>query len=274
MLYTREITDPLQVQFIILFALYSADEPLMRTDLINVVLDNCNVAFTDFQIALHHLIETDHAKTYERYDDNQYYEITEKGLNVYDFFIQSVPIYIKDPIRQSIKELFLEKRRREAVQSNIVPINRREYKTECKLFNDDKLQLLDLTIYSGTYDDAKTMSDNFNKHHVEIYGMLLKMLSVPELKDEPIFNFEKPDASFDAEAYEAELEKKYTPTDDVEKDDITKYEERLEQEQRKLEENPDTATDTDMAENSDIAADTDATENADINNQTQKTTAE
>ena len=47
LLYTREIEDELMIQFIIMYALMGADEPLAYADLLSVVQDNCEINFND-----------------------------------------------------------------------------------------------------------------------------------------------------------------------------------------------------------------------------------
>ena len=51
-LYKREIEDELMIQFIIMYALKGADEPLAYTDLLNIVQGNCEINFTDLQLGL------------------------------------------------------------------------------------------------------------------------------------------------------------------------------------------------------------------------------
>ena len=78
MLYQREINDPVLIQFIILYTLNQAKDYVPYNNLINLVLDNCNINFQDFQVALDNLEHTHHVKTfleseqktkYKRYND-------------------------------------------------------------------------------------------------------------------------------------------------------------------------------------------------------------
>ena len=55
-LYKQEIEDELMIQFIIMYALRGADEPLAYTDLLNVIQGNCEINFTDLQISLDNLV--------------------------------------------------------------------------------------------------------------------------------------------------------------------------------------------------------------------------
>ena len=42
--YTREITDPVLIQYIILFTMASADRTLTHNQLTSLVLDKCNIS--------------------------------------------------------------------------------------------------------------------------------------------------------------------------------------------------------------------------------------
>ena len=181
MLYQREIEDSVLIQFIILYTLYNADQPLGYDDLLNLVLDNCNISYPDFQLALDNLITTRHLTASLEGERRQIYAITKKGENTSDFFRQIVPVYIREPISESIKKLFIDKRRKEAVRSNIVPMNAKgDYRTECSLYDDDKMQLMELNLFAGTRADAEKMAKRFKANHAEIYAEIIKMLSENE----------------------------------------------------------------------------------------------
>ncbi len=180
MLYQREIDDSVLIQFIILFTLYSCDAPIGYDDLLNLIMENCNISYFDFQPALNNLINTSHIRTIETDNDRLLYEITPKGLNTSDFFLHTVPVYIREPIQDSIKELFLEKRRKEAVRAQITPINLRDFKAECSLYDDDKMQLLELNIFAGSKEMARIMVDKFKSDYLNIYDKILRLMTEDE----------------------------------------------------------------------------------------------
>ncbi len=61
MLYNHEIDNSTLIQFIILYALNKANELVAYGDLLNLVLENCNIRYTDFQLSLDNLVNTKHA---------------------------------------------------------------------------------------------------------------------------------------------------------------------------------------------------------------------
>ena len=177
MLYQKEIDDSVLIQFIILFALLKADKPLAYNELLNVVLDNCNINYNDFQVALDNLVSTGHALTRLEGQHNQIYSLTQKGENAGDFFKTNIPIYIREPIEESIKQLFLEERRKNAVRAGITPVRRDEYAAECSLFDDDKTQLMGVTLYAGTREQAENIAEYFKANYDRIYEEILKCMT-------------------------------------------------------------------------------------------------
>lgn len=184
MLYQREIDDSVLIQFIILFTLYNSDAPLGYDDLLNLVLENCNISYTDFQLALHNLTSTNHVSVTDINERQDLYEITKKGLNTSDFFNTIVPVYIREPIKDSIKQMFIDKRRKNAVRSSIVATTPRgDYRTECSLYDDEKLQLMELNLFVGTREDAEKMAKFFKSHSQEIYERIIMIMTENEPLD-------------------------------------------------------------------------------------------
>lgn len=177
MLYQKEIDDSVLIQFIILFTLDNVDRPIAYNDLLNLVLDNCNINYNDFQIALENLILTDHVQTFLESEHNQIYAITQKGSTAGDFFKSHIPIYIREPIEQSIKELFRSERIKNSIRGGITPVRKNEYNAECSLYDDDKTQLMHLSLYIGDREQAENAVKYFKSHSDTVYGKILEAIT-------------------------------------------------------------------------------------------------
>ena len=173
MLYQKEIDDSVLIQFIILFTLNNSDEPLPYDALVNLVLDNCNINFNDFQIALANLEDTRHVRAYLEGPHLQKYEITEKGANAGDFFRTNIPIYIREPIQQSIKEMYRTERLKKAIRSSIYPVRRDEYSAECALFDDDNTRLMKVSLYAGSREEAEKIAEHFKNNAYDMYEQVI-----------------------------------------------------------------------------------------------------
>lgn len=180
MLYQKEIDDFVLIQFIILYTLSRVDSPIPYNQLITIILDNCNINYNDFQVALDNLVNTKHVETTLEGKHNQKYGITQKGMNASDLFTANIPVYLREPINQSIKNLFIEERRKNAVRSGIVPVRGNEYSAECQLYDDDNTQILSLTLYTGSRDEAEKMAEYFRTHSDTVYQKIIEAFSSHE----------------------------------------------------------------------------------------------
>lgn len=180
MLYQKEIDDSVLIQFIILFTLDNVDRPVAYNDLLNLVLDNCNINYNDFQIALDNLTSTDHVQTFLEGSHNQIYAITQKGSNAEDFFKSHIPIYIREPIEKSIKELFRNERIKNAIRGGISPVRKNEYSAECALYDDDNTQLMSLSLYIGDRAQAEKTVEYFKAHSEIVYQKILEAITETE----------------------------------------------------------------------------------------------
>lgn len=176
MLYQKEIDDSVLIQFIILFTLDNVDRPIAYNDLLNLVLDNCNINYNDFQIALDNLTVTDHVQTFIEGEHNQIYAITQKGSNAGGFFRMHIPVYIREPIEDSIKALFREERIKNAVRGGITPVRKNEYSADCSLYDDDNTQLMQISLYIGDRAQAEKTVEYFKAHSDHVYKKILELL--------------------------------------------------------------------------------------------------
>lgn len=184
MLYKNEIEDELMIQFIILYTLNRADDSLAYTDMLNVVQGNCEINFTDFQLGLDNLVQTGHVTESKLSDILTVYDITQKGNYVIEFFYKHIPLIIREPIDKTIKKLYLEKRRREAVRASIEPINEREFEAVCELCNDDKTVIMSLRLYAGERADAERLAENYKNNSAEVYSKILDIFNDMERDNE------------------------------------------------------------------------------------------
>lgn len=173
MLYQKEIDDSVLIQFIILHTLNKADAPVAYNDLLNLILENCNINYNDFQIALDNLVSTEHVRSFIESEHNQKYTVTQKGAYAGDFFKSHIPVYIREPIENSIKELFREERRRNAVRGDISIAHHGEYTAECSLYDDDNTELMSVSLYIGTREHAEKTVRYFKKHADIVYEKVL-----------------------------------------------------------------------------------------------------
>lgn len=181
--YTREITDPVLIQYIILFTMASADRTLTHNQLTSLVLDKCNISFTDFSIALDNLINIGLLNRYKPEENLHIYELSEKGVEANGFFYRSIPIYIREQIVAYIAPFFREEIRKSSTRAEILPINEQEFMVHCGIY-DNKTPLMELNFYAGTRKTAAEMVRHFKEKQDEIYQTILYAMTPAEQETE------------------------------------------------------------------------------------------
>lgn len=182
MKYTREISDPMMIQYIILYTLCESKRILTHNQLTSIVLDQCNIPFTDFAIALDHLINIGFITRYKPEKTVYTYELTDKGIEANEFFSHSIPIYIREDISQYIAPFFHEEVLKNSISAEILPINEHEFMVSCTVL-DKKTPLMELNFYAGTRQTAAAMARNFKKHNEEIYQKIAEALTPSDEED-------------------------------------------------------------------------------------------
>ncbi len=183
LLYTREISDPVLIQYIILFTMNEADRTVTHNQLTSLVLDRCNISFTDFTIALDNLINIGLLVRYKPEPNIHIYELTEKGVEANGFFYRSIPIYIREQIVDYIAPFFREEIKKSSSKAEIIPINEQEFMVQCGIY-DNKTPLMELSFYAGTRKTAAQMVRHFKKKQDEIYQTILYAMTETDENEE------------------------------------------------------------------------------------------
>ena len=176
-MYTREIDDPVMIQYIILFTLSKAARRVTHSQLTCLTLDKCNISFTAFQIALDNLVQIEYVKILPNGFDEKMpiYELTEKGIQANGFFEHSIPIYIREQIEEHIKPFFEQENLKRSVRAKLVNVSGEEYAVECAIY-DSTSPLMQLNFYAGTRSTAAKMIRNFKANPEEVYTKIMQTL--------------------------------------------------------------------------------------------------
>lgn len=176
MKYTREIEDVVMIQYIILFTLAKADRHVTHKQLTGLILENCNIEFANFQIALTNLINTGHVRSFSIDELTTVYELLPKGREAHKFFERDIPIYIREPIADAIPPFFNEEEKRKSVKAELMPLSRTEFSVKCGIY-DREAPLLEMTVYAGTREDANKMLKYYNENTEKIYQKVIDIMT-------------------------------------------------------------------------------------------------
>lgn len=176
-MYMREVDDPVTIQYIILFTLAEAKRKVTHSQLTCLTLDSCNINFTNFQIALDNLVQIEYIRKLSNPIDEKMpiYELTQKGTDANSFFANSIPIYIREQIKEHIEPYFAEEKLKKSIKATLVPINENEYNVECALY-ESVSPLLEISFYAGTREIAARIARNFKANPEKVYKEIFESL--------------------------------------------------------------------------------------------------
>lgn len=176
-MYLREVDDPVIIQYIILYTLAEAKRKVTHSQLSCLTLDGCNINFTNFQIALDNLVQIEYVKILPNNIDEKMpiYELTEKGIEANGFFAHSIPVYIREQIKEQIEPFFAKEKLKKSIKASLVPINENEYNVECALYESTS-PLMEISFYAGSREVAAKIIRNFKANPEKVYSEIFKSL--------------------------------------------------------------------------------------------------
>lgn len=174
--YNREITDMIMIQYIILFTMAKSNRVMTHSQLTTLILDNCNINFSDLRIALDNLSDIGFIRIFTGSDNNEHCELLPKGVESNGFFQNYIPVYIREPIERSIAPFFHEEELKKSVRAELLPINEKEYIADCGIF-EGNTPLMQLSVYAGTRSTAAQMVRKFKSDPERLYSLIMTALS-------------------------------------------------------------------------------------------------
>ena len=187
MIFRREITDPIKIQYIILYTLNEADRIVTHDQLTSLVLDKIDIPFTEFRIAIDNLEKIGHIRVFSPDDKQTYCELLPLGKEANSFFNKRIPYSIRTAIKDYIKPFFREEIIKRSVVGDLLPLNENEYMADLGVYDGDT-PLMKICMYAGTRAYANSMIREFKKDPQLVYETVLELLGneqEPPKSDEP-----------------------------------------------------------------------------------------
>lgn len=164
-----------QNKVLILYILNKIGKPIANNSLYELVISNQDINYFYFQQFLLDLIDTKYITTYSG-ENESVYEITDAGKNALDLVKDILPGIIKLKVDGSIKEDLSNIEEANSITSEYIPISSTEYNVKCKIIENGKT-IFAIETYAPTRQQAKSISENWEKNAVNIYPKLLEILN-------------------------------------------------------------------------------------------------
>lgn len=160
---------------LILYILDKIARPISNDDLYRLVLDSQEMNYFYFQQFLLDLIETKYIKNYIN-ENESIYEITEIGKNALVLVEDLLPGIVKLKTDGTLKTSLNIIEEENSISAEYIPISKNEYSVKCKIVESNKT-LFEVSTYAGSREQAKNITDNWNKNAIDIYPKLLNLLN-------------------------------------------------------------------------------------------------
>ena len=164
-----------QNKLLILYIMSKVNKPLNSEELLQLVLSITDMNYFYFQQFLLDLLENKYIADFES-DSSKLYIITEIGKETLELTENIIPGILKLNIDKSFKENLINIKEELSVTAEFIPESEKEYFVKCKLVENSKI-LLDITLFAGSREQAKNITDNWKKNANLLYPEIFKMLA-------------------------------------------------------------------------------------------------
>ena len=171
-----KIEDSLEIKLIILYTMNKADKPLTSAELTHIILGSAKINFFDIHKAMDFLTEADEVYIINDENNQAYYALTNDGKVCANHFYDIIPLEVRNYIDDCLASLFKEHEEKRRLTAETVPIDYESFNAKFSL-SDGDIKLLDLSVFAGDEELAKKMCKNFKENSVELYDIILKILT-------------------------------------------------------------------------------------------------
>ncbi|CCZ56449.1 putative uncharacterized protein [Clostridium sp. CAG:1219] len=103
--------------------------------------------------------------------------LTDLGISTLTELLELIPGVDLYNLKKMINKNTVKIKTDYSIGTNIIPIKSDEYKISCYI-KDGTDELINITMYAGTKDQAKNISKNWSENSEKIYTKLLSLMTV------------------------------------------------------------------------------------------------
>ena len=161
-------------KLILLYIIDMANMPISNLQITKIILENQFMNYFIFQQFLNELCELEYLSS-EVVDNKTFYTITPAGKQTLSYFVNHIPIGVKNSIDRSITKIRKKIKNETFVKADYQPESENEFIVKCQV-REDNFSLIDLEISVGTKSDCNTICENWRKYSNQIYEEILESL--------------------------------------------------------------------------------------------------
>ncbi|MCI9076416.1 MAG: DUF4364 family protein [Dorea sp.] len=158
-------------KLIILYMLDRVDFPLSNSQISDFMLNKEYTTYFKLQQALSELIDAGFIQE-EPVRNRTLYNLTEDGASTIGLFRKNISHAIRQDVNDYLREKQYELKNEVSVKADYYRNTNQEYSVHCRVM-ENTLPLIDLTITVPSEEEAKTVSNNWQKKSQEIYAQIM-----------------------------------------------------------------------------------------------------
>ena len=112
----------------------------------------------------------------EETENIKYYKITELGSSTLSELLELIPGVDIYNLKKMVNKNTVEINTDYSIGTNIIPLKAEEYKISCYI-KDGNDELINITMYAGTKEQARNISKNWTDNSKKIYNTLLTLMT-------------------------------------------------------------------------------------------------
>ena len=160
---------------LILYIMDKVSKPISNEALLKLTISIDNMNYFYFQQFLLDLLENKYIINYEK-DGESLYELTSEGIKALNLVKDIIPGISKFRVDNTFKDTLVDIENKTSVTSEFIPHSENEYSVKCKIVENNQI-LFELQLFAGSREQAKAISDNWNKNAEELYPRILDILT-------------------------------------------------------------------------------------------------
>ena len=167
-------------KIIILYTISNSSKPLDITQIAKLCEEFEDITYIDICAYVDNLKGNHYIQ--ENFQENiSVYSITPLGENVLSELLELIPGVDLYKLKKVIDKNMVDVKKEYSIDSTIIPVKSDDFKISCYI-KDGIDELINITLYAGTKEQAKNISRNWRNNSQEIYTKILEYMTkeVPE----------------------------------------------------------------------------------------------
>lgn len=159
---------------LILYILDKLDKGITNDGLFKIISSINGLNYFYFQQTLTDLVETNLVGSFTK-DDEPVIRITSEGKNAFSLTKDILPGIVKLKADRIFEKELSSIKEESSITAEFTPKNENEYTVKCKIVENNET-IFEVSIFAGSRDRAKKITNNWQNNASEIYPKILALL--------------------------------------------------------------------------------------------------